>query len=273
MNKRFRFVVMIMLFSLFSFVGCGKEEKVTIRLYAAKSLNSVMDEMIQQYENEHKNVEIIPSYDSSGTLMLQIEEGAECDIFFSAAQKQMKELEEKGFIAEGTKRELLKNQVCVVTQMDKETEVKGLDTLDGAKNIALADGSVPVGKYTRQALLNAGKLVSDKEASNVTTQEVSEALGGVEINECANVGAVTTAIAEGANEIGTIYYSDLYGYEDKIRIIEEIPVELTGDVIYPIARVKNEKADKKRIEETNRFLEYVSSHEATALFEKYYFKK
>ena len=74
------------------------------------------------------------------------------------------------------------------------TEVTGLSDIGKAKSIALADGSVPVGKYTRQAMVNAGMLDKVDDVSQITTSEIQEALGGVEINECANVGAVTAAV-------------------------------------------------------------------------------
>ena len=74
--------------------------------------------------------------------------------------------------------------------------------------------------------------------SKITTQEVSEALGGVEISEQDNVSKVLTAVTEGACEVGTTYYSDTYGYEDKVKILETVGYDLTGDVIYPICRVK-----------------------------------
>ena len=65
--------------------------------------------------------------------------------------------------------------------------------------------------------------------------DISKALDGLEINSCANVGTVASAVAEGANEIGTVYYSDTFGYENQLDIIEKLPNSLTGDVIYPIA--------------------------------------
>ena len=126
---------------------------------------------------------IIYNADSSGTLMIQIEEGYECDIFFSAAQKQMDQLEEDGLIMEGTRANVVKNQVVVVALKDSGTKVTGLENLEKAENIALAGGSVPVGNYTRQALMNRGILKKTEDSASVTTEQVSRALGGVEISE------------------------------------------------------------------------------------------
>ncbi len=256
--------------------GCGTQkaaaaQETTVTLFAAKSLNTVMEELITTYQETHPNVKIVGSYDSSGTLMTQIEEGAACDVFFSAAQKQMNQLEQDGLLVDGTRHNVVNNQVCVVTYKGSNTAVTGLEDLSKAGNLALADGSVPVGKYTRQALVNAGILNEAEDVSKITTQEVSEALGGIEINECANVGAVTSAVVEAANEVGTVYYSDTYGFEDKLEILEKVPYDLTGNVIYPVAQVVNKEADELQQQAAEAFVEYLVSDEAKAVFDKYYF--
>lgn len=248
-----------------------ESEDTTVTIFAAKSLNTVLDELIADYEKEHPNVTILASYDSSGTLMTQIEEGAACDIFFSAAQSQMDELSDKNLLTEGTRHNVVNNQVCVVTYEGSDTEVTGLSDLSKAKNMALADGSVPVGKYTRQALINAGILSEAEDASTITTQEVSDALGGVEINECGNVGAVTAAVSEGSNEVGTIYYSDLYGLEDQLKVLEVVPYSLTGNVIYPVSGVLNDEATDAEVSAANDFINYLTSDTAKAVYESYYF--
>lgn len=248
-----------------------KLEKATITVFAAKSLNTVMEELIDKYQELQPEIEIVGNYDSSGTLMVQIEEGANCDIFFSAAAKQMNQLEEENFLVEDTRHDVVNNQVCVVTYKGSETEVTGLDTLNLAENLALADGSVPVGKYTRQAMVQAGILEEAEDVSKITTQEISDALGGIEINECANVGAVKAAVSEGANEVGTVYYSDTYGLEDCLEILEVVPYELTGNVIYPVAQVVNKEADEAQLLAAEDFVQFLISDEAKEIFEKYYF--
>ena len=245
--------------------------KTSITIFAAKSLNGVVDELIASYKKDNPDVEIVPSYDSSGTLMEQIKEGATCDIFFSAAQKQMDTLEEANLVVEATRKNVVNNQVCVVTYKGSNTKVTGLANIADAENLALADGSVPVGKYTRQALVNAGMLPEAEDVSLITTQEVSDALGGIEINECANVGAVTAAVAEGSNEVGTVYKSDTYGLEDKLEILEIVSYDLTGNVIYPIAQIVNEEADEVQDAAAKDFIAYLTSDTAKAVYETYYF--
>lgn len=247
------------------------EESTTIILFAAKSLDTVMEELTALYGKSHPEVKIVASYDSSGTLMTQIEEGAACDVFFSAAQKQMDQLEQDHLVVEGTRANVVNNQVCVVTRKDSGTAVTGLADMGKAESLALADGSVPVGKYTRQALVNVRILEPADDVSLISTEEIAQALGGVEINACANVGAVATAVAEGSNEAGTVYYSDTYGLEEQLEILEIVPYDLTGDVIYPVAQIQNAEADEEQKKAAVEFVKFLTSAEARAVFEDYYF--
>lgn len=247
------------------------EEETEIQVFIAASLNTVMTELAEKYNEDHPNVKITFNADSSGTLLTQIQEGYECDIFFSAAQKQMDDLEADGLMVEGTRADVVNNQVVVVTLKNSGTKVTGLENLGDAESIALAGGSVPVGRYTRQALINLGVLPGTDDPAAVTTEEVSEALGGVEISEQDNVSKVLTAVVEGSCEVGTTYYSDTYGYEDDLEILETVSYDLTGNVIYPIARVVNEEADDAQTAAAEDFLEYVLSDEAKEVFEAYYF--
>ena len=249
----------------------GTQEETEIQVFIAASLNTVMTELADLYNEEHPEVKITYNPDSSGTLLTQIEEGYECDIFFSAAQKQMDDLEADGLMVEGTRADVVNNQVVVVSLKDSGTKVTGLENLGEAESVALAGGSVPVGRYTRQALINLGILPKTDDPASITTEEVSEALGGVEISEQDNVSKVLTAVAEGSCEVGTTYYSDTYGYEDQLDILQTVSYDLTGDVIYPIARVVNEEADDAQTAAAEDFLEFILSDEVKAVFESYYF--
>ena len=249
----------------------GEAEETEIQVFIAASLNTVMTELAEMYNEEHPEVKITYNPDSSGTLLTQIQEGYECDIFFSAAQKQMDDLEADGLMVEGTRADVVNNQVVVVSLKDSGTKVTGLENLNEAESIALAGGSVPVGRYTRQALVNLGTLPETDDPASITTEQVSEALGGVEISEQDNVSKVLTAVVEGSCEVGTTYYSDTYGYEDDLDILQTVSYDLTGDVIYPIARVVNEEADDAQTAAAEDFLKFILSDEAKAVFESYYF--
>ena len=247
------------------------EVPVEIQVFIAASLNTVMQEIAAKYNEAHPNVSIVFNADSSGKLLTQIEEGYTCDVFFSAAQKQMNALEEDGLIVEGTRANVLNNQVVVIKRKDTESEVTGLADIGKASSLALADGSVPVGRYTRQALMNLGILAETDDASVYTTQEVSDALGGVEISEQGNVSQVLTAVVEGSCEVGTTYLSDTYGYEDDLDIIETVSYDLTGNVIYPVCQVVNDEADEAETAAAADFVSFITSDEAKAIFDAYLF--
>ena len=246
-------------------------DKIQIQVFIAASLNTVMTDLAAKYNENHPDVEIVYNADSSGKLMEQIENGFACDIFFSAATKQMDQLETDGLLVDGSRKNVVNNQVVVVTRKDSGTAVTGLADIGKASSIAMADGSVPVGKYTRQAMVNLGLLEQTDDVSAITTKEVSDALGGVEISEQGNVSQVLTAVAEGNCEVGTTYYSDTCGYEDQLDILEKVSYDLTGNVIYPIALVKNDEATEAETAAAEEFLTYVTSDEAKSVFDSYYF--
>ena len=175
-----------------------------------------MEDLAQRFQEDHPNVKITFNADSSGTLLTQIQEGYECDIFFSAAEKQMNDLEEGGQVVEGTRHNVVNNQVVVLTLKDSGTSVTGLENLNEAKSIALAGGSVPVGRYTT-------------------------------------------------------YYSDTYGYEDQVEVLETVSYDLTGNVIYPVCMVENPEADDAQTQAAEEFLNYIISDDAKEVFEAYYF--
>ena len=250
----------------------AQEEPVEIQVFIAASLNTVMQDVKAAYEAEHPNVTIVLNPDSSGKLLTQIEEGYECDVFFSAAQKQMNTLQDTdGLVVEGTRHNVVNNQVVVVTRKDSGTSVTGLADIGNAESIALADGSVPVGRYTRVAMTALGMLPETEDPSVYTTQEVSDALGGVEISEQSNVSKVLAAVVEGSCEVGTTYYSDTYGFEDQLDILEKVSYDLTGNVIYPIAQVKNDQASDAQAAAAADFVEFVASDQMKPVFEGYYF--
>ena len=247
-------------------------EPAEIQVFIAASLSTVMDVIAEKFNEKYPDISIVYNADSSGKLLTQIEEGYACDVFFSAAQKQMNTLEsDDGLVVEGTRHNVVNNQVVVVTLKDSGTKVTGLADIGNAESIALADGSVPVGRYTRVAMMNLGLLPEAEDASAYTTQEVSDALGGVEISEQSNVSKVLAAVVEGSCEVGTTYYSDTYGYEDKLDILEKVSYDLSGNVIYPIAQIVNDEADDAEKAAAKLFVDYVVSDEAKEVFDAYYF--
>ena len=183
----------------------------------------------------------------------------------------MDQLEEDGLIREGTRSNVVNNQVVVVTRKDSQTKAEGLETLKNAQSIALAGGRVPAGRYTREALRALRILDKTEDAAAITTRQVSEALGGVEISEQDNVSKVLAAVVEGSCEVGTTYYSDIYGYEEELEVLETVSCDLTGDVVCPVAGVVNDEADQAQREASDEFLKFILSEDAKEIFKSYYF--
>ena len=246
-------------------------EQVTVNVFAAASLSAVMADFEASYEEANPGVDIVINADSSGALLTQIQEGAPCDVFFSAAQKQMDELEGAGMVVDGTRTNVVNNQLVVVTQPDSGTAVTGLADIANAKSIALADGSVPVGKYTRQAMINLGLLAEAEDPAAITTAEVSEQLGGVEISEQGNVSKVLAAVEEGSSEVGTTYLSDTIGHEDGVKILEVVGYDVTGNIIYPVAQITNPDAGDAESAAAADFIAYITNDDAKALYQQYGF--
>ena len=246
-------------------------EAAEVQLFIAASLEGAFKEIIPLYNATQPNVKITYNADSSGTLLTQVQEGFACDIFFSAATSQVKTLEEEGFMIAKSRVDLLANKLALITLKGSGTAVTGFADLANAKSIALADGSVPAGKYTRQLLINLGVLDGTKEAKDYTTADVSAALGGVEINECSNVSKVKEAVKEGSNEVGTVYYSDAYSVKDDVDILEVADNTLTGDILYPVCRVNNPEATAAQSAAADDFIAFLQTDAVKAIFEKYMF--
>ena len=246
-------------------------EAAEVQLFIAASLEGAFKEIIPLYNATQPNVKITYNADSSGTLLTQVQEGFACDVFFSAATSQIKTLDEQGYMIAGSRVDLLCNKLALITLKGSGTAVTGFADLAKAKSIALADGSVPAGKYTRQLLINLGVLDGTKEAKDYTTADVSKALGGVEINECGNVSKVKEAVKEGSNEVGTVYYSDAYSVKDDVDIIEVADTSLTGDIIYPVCRVNNAAATAAETKAADDFVAFLQTDAVKAIFEKFMF--
>lgn len=232
-------------------------EPVTINVFIAASLKNVMEEIQKEYEADNSNVTIVYNADSSGTLQTQIEEGAECDIFFSAASKQMDALNDSGIITEGSIVDLLENKVVLIKGKGLETKVKSFEDITKAANLALAGEDVPVGAYSREIFTNMG---------------IFDDVMKMEINQGANVTAVLTAVGEGSNEIGTVYATDAASMPDKVVIIAEAPEgTLEKPVIYPVGMVENTEADANQTKAAENFMKYLQTDSVMKLFEKYGF--
>ena len=231
--------------------------KGEVNTFIAASLSNAMEEIQKDFNETYPDVEILYNADSSGTLQTQIEEGARCDIFFSAADKQMNALIDENLAKKDTVEDILENKVVLIKPKDGETKVTGFENITDAANIALAGDSVPVGQYAREIFDNLG-----------ITDEVNK----MEINEGKNVSEVLAAVSEGSNEIGIVYATDAASVADKVDVIAEAPADaLKTPVLYPVGLIEDKEASEDDTAAAEAFLEYIKSDDAMKVFEKYGF--
>lgn len=221
-------------------------EHAELYVFIAASLENTMETVKKEYESKHPEVTIIYNADSSGTLKTQIEEGARCDIFFSAATKQMDELEKGGFVKEGSVQNLLMNQMVLIKLKGKETAVTGFDNITNASSLALAGEDVPVGQYARKLFEKMGIL--DKVMS-------------MEINQGPNVTAILTAVAEGSNEVGIVYATDAASMSDQVEVIAKVDKEMLDPARYPVGLIDDKEASEVEKSAATDFMKYLTGSE------------
>ncbi|MGO5053075.1 molybdate ABC transporter substrate-binding protein [Lachnospiraceae bacterium LCP25S3_G4] len=230
-----------------------EEEACELYVFIAASLKNSMEEIKTMYEKDHPNVTITYNADSSGTLQTQIEEGAQCDIFFSAATKQMTALNDGGYVIPDSIVNLLENKIVLIKAKGAETTVTGFENITNAANLALAGEDVPVGQYARK-LFN--------------TMGTTEAVMGMEINEGANVTAVLTSVSEKSNEVGIVYATDAASMPESVEIIAEATAEQVDPAIYPVGLIKDEEATSAVTNAAQEFVKYLRSEQAMEVFKK-----
>ena len=231
-------------------------EPVEILVAAAASLkNAYEEELIPMFEEQYPGVSVEGTYDSSGKLQTQIEEGLEADVFMSAAEKQMKALDEEGMIASDTITNLLENKIVLIVPEGSSAGLASFEDIEKAGLIALGDpASVPAGQYAQEALTSLG--IWDKIQDKVSF--------GTNVTEVLNQVAASSA------EAGIVYATDAASMSDQVEIVAEAPEgSLQKKVIYPVAVVK----DSAHQEEAGNFVEFLKSEEAMKVFEEYGFTK
>ena len=226
-------------------------------VFIAASLANAMDEIQKDFNEEYPDVNILFNADSSGTLQTQIEEGSRCDIFFSAATKQMDALVDEELAKKDSVVDLLENKVVLIKPKDGETKVTGFENITDAKNIALAGEDVPVGQYSREIFKNLG---------------IEDDVNKMEINEGKNVTDVLASVSEGSNEIGIVYATDAASVADKVDVIAEAPEgSLETPVLYPVGLTVDAEASDEEAAAADAFLEYLQTDDAMKVFEEYGF--
>ena len=239
-------------------------EPVELVVFAAASMEETLTEIRGMYAEAAPNVTLVFNFDSSGTLKTQIQEGADCDIFISAGQKQMDQLDIEAdesvntegldFVLAESRIDLLENRVTLCVP---ESNPKGIESFDqlagllaeGGVFMCMGNSDVPVGQYTQKILAYYG--LDEAELANAG-----------EITYGTNVKEVATQIKEGSVDCGVIYCTD--AFSEGLEIVDYATAEMCGQVIYPAAVLKTSENQ----EAAQAFLDYLSTPEAMAVFEE-----
>lgn len=230
----------------------GKSGNSELYVLAAASLTDVFNEISQNYKKVAPNVDLTFSFDSSGTLKTQIEQGAPADVFVSAAKKQMNALTEKNLIDKDTVSDLLENKVVLIKPKGSDIDIKSFEdtATDKVKMIAIGNEDVPVGAYTETIYKNLGLWDKIQSKANLAT----------------NVRQVLDWVATKNADCGVVYATDA-AIEDNVEVVCEAPAGSCDKVIYPEGVVKS----SQHPEEAKAFTEYLKTDEAKQVFEKYGF--
>ena len=229
-------------------------EPVELLVAAAASLkNAYEEELIPMFQEQYPGVTVVGTYDSSGKLQTQIEEGLEADVFMSAAVTQMNALNEEGYIDDTTLVDLLENKIVLIVPTGSELGLTAFEDIVKAENIALGDpASVPAGQYAEEALTSLGLWDQIQDKVSFGT----------------NVTEVLNQVAAASADAGIVYATDAASMADQVEVIAEAPEgSLKEPVIYPVAALKN----SAHLEEAKAFVIFLQSEEAMAVFEKYGF--
>lgn len=253
----------------FTAAGCSAQEsaetteqadKTEIVVFAAASMTDTMNEIAEMYKAVEPDVNIVYNFDSSGTLKTQIQEGADCDIFISAAQKQMNQLDINGgdentegldFVDTDTRFDLVSNSVVLITPVGNPAGVESFEDLasDKVSLIALGNSDVPVGQYSEEIFNYMGIWDQLNSESKITFGS--------------NVREVLAQVEEGAVDCGVVYSTDA-ATTDKVEIAAAAPEGSHQDVTYPAAVLKT----SKNPEAAKAFIDYLKTGECTEVFEK-----
>ena len=269
--------LLLALTMLFALAACGKQaepaaeptdepeaaEETELIVFAAASMTETLTELKAMYEALHPGVTITYNFDSSGTLKTQIQEGADCDLFISAAPKQMNQLDAScdaeqnpeglDFVLQGSRIDLLENKVALVVPEGNPKGVESFDQLAellkaGGILFAMGNSDVPVGQYTQKIFDFYG--LSEEELANA----------GV-ISYGTNVKEVTTQVAESSADCGVVYATD--AFSAGLTVADTATKDMCGQVIYPAAVLNV----SKNPEAAQAFLDFLSTPEALAVFE------
>ena len=255
--KKILVILIVVLLIALILTGCKNENDVkesNITVAAAASLKNCMEEkLVPMFREKYPDIKIETTYDSSGKLQTQIEQGAPIDVFMSAAMKQMNVLSEKGIIAENSVVELIENKIVLIVPKSSGEQIKTFEDILIADKIAIGDPeSVPAGQYAKEVLVS---LDIWEEAS------LKASLG-------TNVTEVLSWVAEGSADTGIVYSTDAASNQN-VRVVAEAQEGSVSRIIYPVGIIKASKNQ----EASSKFIEFLESDEAKNIFKSYGFSR
>lgn len=236
---------------LMCMVSCGeRNDGSELTVFAAASMTETLTELGEVYMSENPDVRIVFNFDSSGTLKTQIEEGAECDVFISAGQKQMDGL---NCVLEESRFDILENKVALVVPDGNPGDIRNFDDLIAALKsektlLAMGNSDVPVGQYTQKILAFFGLDEAELAEAGCLTYGT-------------NVKEVTTQVKEAVVDCGIIYQTD--AASAGLTVVDTATAAMCGQVIYPAAII----ASSENQEAANAFLDFLKSDAADIIFE------
>ena len=271
MKLRKVFACVTMCFMVLPLAGCGTSQatemkenaeaaEVTLNVFAAASMTETLTEIQEMYKEVAPNVTLVFNFDSSGTLKTQIQEGTDCDVFISAAQKQMNQLDKDAdpevntegldYVLEGTRINLLENKVVLAVPDGNPKGIESFADLgtDKLSLLALGNEDVPVGQYSEEILTNLGILDQLEQENKITYGS--------------NVKEVTTQVSEAAADAGIIYATD--AYSAGLPVVAQADDIMCKQVIYPAA-VLNISENQDAAE---AFLDYLKTDDCMKVFEE-----
>jgi molybdate transport system substrate-binding protein len=262
---------LLALLLMLSLAACGQSaplasqsaEPVELTVFAAASMTETLTKIGEMYKSVAPNVTLTFNFDSSGTLKTQIEEGAQCDIFISAAQKQMNQLDSSksennpdglDFVEQGTRVNLLENKITLVVPEGNPKGIKSFYDLagklkEGGILMAMGNSDVPVGQYTQKIL--AYYKLDEKKLADAGS-----------ITYGSNVKEVTTQVSEASVDCGVVYCTD--AYSAGLEVVDSAAAEMCGQVIYPAAVLNI----SKQKEAAQAFLDYLKTDECIKVFKE-----
>lgn len=244
--------------------AASEADQVELVIFAAASMTETLTELSNAYMEENPNVDVVLNFDSSGTLKTQIQEGADCDVFISAGQLQMDQLDANAdpsvniegldFVLEDSRFDILENKVALAVPDDNPKNINSYDDMkagleDGSILLAMGNSDVPVGQYTQKILTYLG------------LDETALANAG-NITYGSNVKEVTTQVSEAAVDCGIIYQTD--AYSAGLTVVDTATPEMCGQVIYPAAILNV----SKNPDVAKDYLDFLTSDDADAVFEE-----